>query len=163
MAIPVTTRSGKGSPLTQGEMDTNLINLSRSATESAEGNIEISTQDEVDEGTDDTTSVSPLKMKTLLDVLVGGRVEDIVGDRTDGSMIIGQLHIKWGNHLQTTNGVYDFDTPFPTECFGVLWLCQSVSGDSERESVPYSINTVNFTAKGSSQTNQPYFYLAIGN
>ena len=37
MTIPVTTRSGKGSPLTPGEMDANLVNLARDSTQAQQG------------------------------------------------------------------------------------------------------------------------------
>ena len=59
MAIPVTTRAGKGSPLTHTEMDTNLTSLARSATESQEGNIEIANQAEVNALNDSVKAVPP--------------------------------------------------------------------------------------------------------
>ena len=59
MTIPVTTRSGKGSPLTPGEMDANLTQLARDATQAQQGNIRIATQAETNPMTDMTLAVPP--------------------------------------------------------------------------------------------------------
>lgn len=59
MAITVTTRSGKGTPLTQSEMDTNLNNLARSATTTQEGNVRLATDGETSTGTSNSIAVTP--------------------------------------------------------------------------------------------------------
>ncbi len=59
MAITVTTRSGKGSPLTQTEMDTNLTSLARAATTDQAGNVELATVAETVAGTATNLAVTP--------------------------------------------------------------------------------------------------------
>jgi hypothetical protein len=59
MTIPITTRSGKGSPLTPAEMDTNLINLARDATQAVQGNVRIATDAETTPFAANNLAISP--------------------------------------------------------------------------------------------------------
>lgn len=130
MTIPVTTRTGKGSPLSTSEMDTNLTNLARNATETQQGNIEIATQAEVDNGTDDTLAVTPLKLATT--TIISDAIDAIpTGSLTsDGHATFpGGLILQWGEQAVTDPGnansnvlreTVNFPITFPNAVFQVI-------------------------------------------
>ena len=109
MAIPVTTRSGKGSPLTQAEMDTNLTNLARSATELAEGNIEIATQDEVNTGTDLTKAIPPAYLQGGIETYIGTLSSSLTS--SGFYTFPGGLIIQWGRNSVGENNTLDVALP----------------------------------------------------
>lgn len=59
-----------------------LVVSRNQATETVLGLVEIATQTETNTGTNDTTAVTPLKLKTLLDNRTGGYAADLTGSST---------------------------------------------------------------------------------
>lgn len=120
MAIPVTTRSGKGAPLTQNEMDTNLTNLARDATETQQGNIEIATTAETTAGTETDKAVVPSGLQAALDILQG-QVQDSGAFLASQNGYVqfpdwlGNITIQWGRTGTLADGgstTVTFPVPF---------------------------------------------------
>ena len=92
MAISVTTRISKGSPLTYLEADTNFDNLAVSATDAAEGNIRLATQAEANSRTDATTAISPGTLNGAVDAYLANKpfVSNILftGSETSGDNML---------------------------------------------------------------------------
>ena len=78
MAISVTTRSGKGAELTRTELDNNFTNLARSATESAEGNIEIATQAEVTALSDTSKAIVPGYLTEAVEAIISSSSSSLI-------------------------------------------------------------------------------------
>lgn len=175
MSIPITTRSGKGAPLTQTEMDTNLTNLARSATESQEGSIEIATQAEVDALADATKAIPPAYLSSaVLSVIssaTGGLSQNLADPGSDESLT--GLQLRWGTtSSRTTEGsvTVNFDSPFPTACFGVVATTITAAGNFsfvgvrvDSGSVTTSGCSLQFQSTSSSLgASCTAFYIAIG-
>lgn len=132
MAISVTTRTGKGSPLSTAEMDTNLTNLAVSATESAEGNIEIATQAETEALTDATKAVVPAYLGAGIDAYTDSLSNSFTANGY--ATLPGGLIIQWGTHDclgvngQDTPSTLNFPIAFPTACFSVVMTINDQAG-----------------------------------
>lgn len=121
MTIPVTTRSGKGSPLTNSDMDVNLINLARNSSNTVQGNVRLSTQAEVDAGTSADTAVPPNALQTKLNNL--GLTNIVLQDAQNGHFEFGGILLNWGRFNITDLGDIAstshrqsvvFSRPYPT-------------------------------------------------
>lgn len=109
MAIPVTTRSGKGSPLTQNEMDTNLTNLARDATEVQQGNVELATNAETTTGTSTTLATHPAGVQAALNALESTLVDSEAHLAANNGYLqfatrVGNITFQWGNTTVPGNG-----------------------------------------------------------
>lgn len=97
MTISVTTRSGKGSPLTQSEMDTNLTNLARDATTTQQGNVRLATDAETTTGTSDTLAVTPASLAAQGYVTESGASANVFES--------GELAISLGAEVSAAHGL----------------------------------------------------------
>lgn len=164
MAITVTTRAGKGSPLTNTEMDTNLTNLARSATTTQEGNIEIATTAEVTTGTDTTRAVTPAGVAAA--IAASAFSASISGTAANGSITIGDFILKWIQIPSLNDGnVYSWTTPFPSACFGVvISMNDDDSSGQDRETSAHTITVNGFTTRSVSEySGKAHFAIGIGN
>lgn len=120
MAIPVTTRSGKGAPLTPAEMDTNLTNLARDATLVQQGNVELATTAEATAGTSETLAVTPAGLQAGLDALSSDLLSNIFFSANQNGHIqfsddFGNILINWGQTGSIVDGgstTVTFSRPF---------------------------------------------------
>ena len=136
MPIPVTTRSGKGSVLTQTEMDNNFTDLSRDASRSAVGNVRLATANENAAGTSTSVAMTPSAFTEGSQQVLS----------TEGKQVLpGGLILQWFEVSSTTDAAqsYTFPTAFPNECV----FC-SVSGSSGNISNAPGNAVYNLTASG---------------
>lgn len=124
MAISVTTRGGKGSPLTNSEMDTNLTNLGRQATELLSGNVQLATQAEVDAGTDTEKAVTSNTISDRVNALLAaGLIAANVGVEETPTAAFGEFRI--GSYIIKINyltgagsdGTVSHVVPFPNGAY----------------------------------------------
>lgn len=121
MTISVTTRTGKGSPLTTSEMDTNLTNLARDASTTVQGNVRMATQAEADAGSLTNVAISP-------DTLANSDFLPQGTPGTSGSVTFANgMILKWGVTAYSFSGTepgewsagltVTFASAFPTNLF----------------------------------------------
>lgn len=162
MAIPVTTRTGKGALLTQTEMDNNFTNLARSATTTVEGNTRLATSGETAAGTSQTVATTP---KGVAD-LFGGSQQLL--EAAGYQKLPGGLILQWGP--QVTVGpqglvTVSFPIPFPNEVFHIS-LTEIPNGDRELSlgvaTSPAHSLTQFSVSNGGSGFNKYFWWFAIG-
>lgn len=165
MTIPVTTRGGKGSELTQSEMDTNLTNLARDASTTQQGNTRYATQAEVDAGSAVSAAVTPDKLASLLNL------SDASIGASGYITLQNGLIIQWGTYAgetvgaETTNAVaQSFSTTFPTNVFNVVTGLRGGGAlDVGATALTTSGFTLNLTNGSASPTTVAAYWIAIGN
>lgn len=134
MTIPVTTRSGKGSPLTTAEMDTNLTDLARDSTESQQGNIRIATAAEAEAGVLDDVAITPNNLGAVIDSFFAPSTI-----ASDGFITLNnELLVQWGSAVTaftltepaewTATETITFNTSFAGTPFGVFATPTAISG-----------------------------------
>ncbi|WP_373088713.1 hypothetical protein [Zhongshania sp.] len=113
MSIPVTTRGGKGSALTQSEMDTNLTNLARDASTTQQGNIRATTNAEAQAGAATNLAVTPAALASVLNLA------DFSLSANGYIKLQNGVMIQWGSASvtgDTTTGI-TFPQTFPSAVF----------------------------------------------
>lgn len=182
MAIPVTTRAGKGSPLTNSEMDANLDSLARSATTSLEGNVRISTSAEAIAGTvtsDPVAAVDPVALQAALTDFIGNNI--VFTDHGSGegtlSFLNGSVIVKYGTTGAVTGGsgsdtgvplTVTYPTAFPTDTLVVVVTMNGVLDDDTNAGFTTVDNflpaSFRLNLGENPQSGNPTFnYIAIGN
>lgn len=166
MTIPVTTRGGKGAPLTQSEMDTNLTNLARDSSTTQQGNTRYATPAEIDAGIVNNAAVTPDVLAGLLNL----------ADKSIGAngyiKLQNGLIIQWGTGAGFTLGAgtvdsgFTYPIAFPTAVFVTVPTFIAVNSGDLSLSV-LSQTTSGFTLRsnnaGSSQSVGGHYWIAIGN
>jgi len=161
MAISVTTRSGKGSPLTPSEMDTNLTNLARSATTTQEGNVELATSAETSALSDLTRAVVPGYLPDGIEAWLANlgltNSKIVLYDGTNKVMI------QWGTYSATISGgvTINFSTAF--NAIPVVVATQKIGSSAALpDSLAISaISSSSFTAYGA-VSSSGMTWIAVG-
>ena len=102
MAISVSTRAAKGSPLSYIELDDNFNDLAVSATNTNEGNTRLATQGEADGLTDITTAISPGVLTSPVNALI----ELAVSERALKGVSLFSGWVNTGTHAMSDWTVY---------------------------------------------------------
>lgn len=184
--IDVTTRGGKGSALTTGEMDTNLTNLARVAIQSISnedaGNVELSNEATTINLTDPLRPVVPEHLQAGVDAALAA------GDFTMGTTgfwtVPGVgLIIQWGTVAIVAGGTppvtsqhtVTWPIPFPNAFFvlfgGGNTGTPSVFGSGQSCTVDVVIDSligltganIILTENTTSATPEEYYWIALGN
>lgn len=166
MTIPVTTRAGNGAPLNNTQMDTNLTNLARDATEAVQGNVRLANETETNAGSSTTLGVNPANLDTRLTTLttdVGS--SDITAAAIGSITLNGDIILKWGNGAILDGGstTFNFAVAFPNNAFQVIACFRDASAPVTSLNVT-SVTASGFTitvSGGSSSDSIAWF--AIGN
>lgn len=168
MAIPVTTRSGKGAPLTQNEMDTNLVELSRDATTVQQGNIEIATVEEATAGTDTTRAITAAGLQAAIDILDTSITETGAFLAQQNGYVqlptwLGNIMIQWGSTSVPGNSstAVSFPVNFVSVYSAVATFGQNIGSD------PNGVGVSSLTASGMTISNSfggtiTSYWIAIG-
>lgn len=114
MTIPVTTRGGKGSALTQSEADTNFTNLARDASTTVQGNTRLATLAEHAAGTSQALAATPAgvaqQVATIQGLGDGQTWADLSGSRveeTDYTNNTGRTMVVSISANITANGIVE--------------------------------------------------------
>ena len=115
MTIPVTTRGGKGFPLTETEMDDNFTDLARNATTSVQGNVQL-TDSIISSST--TTAATPNSVSDVQDNVdaIGYTITDLHTGATTGAVTLSSPY--------TGFDLIGVECSFGTQ-FGWMWLPSS--------------------------------------
>ena len=148
MTIPVTTRTVKGSPLTTTEMDTNLTDLGRDATEIQQGNVQFSTEAETEALTELTKAISPGNLGAGIEAFADSLASSF--STPDGYVTLPNgLIIQWGvkncrYDLVQNNTPVVFPLAFPNTLLfvGPIDIGGSVVTTSKNTSVTASSESV---------------------
>ena len=173
MTIPVTTRAVKGSPLSTVEMDTNLTDLGRDATEVQQGNVQFATEAETEAQAIDDRAISPLNLPFGIEAYTGSLAKSLTtpeGYATlPGGLIVqwGQISADASSTTVTTAGT--FPLVFPNSVLTVI----AANGDdpgsfntSSRTSsdvASWSVTGFNLqTYSAATRLNRQYIWIALG-
>lgn len=165
MTIPVTTRSGKGIPLTTAEMDTNLTDLARNSTTTQQGNVELATTAEADTGTDTTTAVTPEGV--LSSIVANAPAEASFVQSINGSYLDPNTNFlfQWGKDtLGSGITTINFHTAFDSAALNVM-LTQQRDTTNQTDANYMVLGTptaTTFDVFVSSSFSGPVFWTAIG-
>ena len=154
-------------PINQGNIDiAALAALATQATEIKLGTAKIATQAQTDAGEDDTTIVTPKKLRMGVSWSFG-----VVGWLALPSWL-GGLIIQWGGataQVSTTIAAnsYAFPMAFPNQVFRILGYRSSEMQNSNNPSTDqyFTANALNWTVthvRASGSVPIPFVYLAIG-
>jgi hypothetical protein len=168
MAIPVTTRSGKGSALTQNEMDTNLTNLARDATETQQGNVELATNAETATGTATDLAVHPAGLQSVLNTLQGDIEDSGAFLAANNGYVqlpdwLGNVTFQWGNTNVSGNGTaaVSFPVTFASVFQGYAAYGEDLGVDGNQVSV-FNLSTTGMTIRNSEGNTRRANWWAVG-
>jgi hypothetical protein len=133
------------------------------ATEGVQGTAKVATQAQTNAGTDDTTIVTPKKLRLGIALSLG----------TNGYVVfplwLGGLIIQWGSGVCVkATGIFNsFPTAFPTAVFSIVTGYAAWGVSPNVQTVGFTNVAKNgFLAVGmdtsSATAQEPFFYIAIG-
>ena len=160
MTIPVTARSGKGSALTHGEMDTNWTNLARSATTSVEGSVTLADQTVTNALTSTDHVITPSTLQ--------GGVTSMMPTSANSNgycRLPSGILLQWGVCTFTGSPTLDvtFTTNFTYVCYNVqLTNYENYAFEGNISRVRTISNTGFRVVNGGGNDYTAYFWFAIG-
>jgi microcystin-dependent protein len=153
-------------PINQGSIDVAALSvLAQQATESNQGTAKVATQVQADAGVDDTTIVTPKKLRWGFQILKAA----------NGYVVfptwLGGFILQWGYaSIPAVSTAVPFTLSFPNACLGVQSTPFNVSGAADVIELSGLPSKTAFTAVGVSsgvsgaplQTATNFFWLSIG-